>query len=220
MQVEELTTANGQVMEGPLLMTPQVCRDDRGLFLGSWNQRRLDGAVGSPIPFLQDKHSRSSRGELRGLDFQLEPEPQGKLMRCPARAGFDVAEDLRGSLPTFGQWGAAELSGDNRRQLWAPAGFAHGFLTLSSSADVVYKTSGYWSKSFERSLRWNDPQLAIAWPLAQLGIHEPLRAGKDAAAPSLAQMIPAEGGVHMKVVLTGGDGQLGHDLRQLLQALS
>lgn len=184
MQVEQLTTASGQVMDGPLLITPQIFGDDRGFFYESWNQHRFDQAVGIPTSFSQDNHSRSSRGVLRGLHYQLEPEPQGKLVRCPLGAIFDVAVDLRRSSPTFGEWVGAELSAENHRQLWVPVGFAHGFLTLSEAAEVLYKASGFWSKSCERSLRWNDPELAIAWPLDRLDGAEPLLAEKDAAAPS------------------------------------
>ena len=164
MQVEQLTAASGRVIEGPLLITPQMFGDERGFFFESWNQSRFDEAVGAPITFSQDNHSRSSRGVLRGLHYQLEPEPQGKLVRCPVGAIFDVAVDLRRSLSTFGQWVGAERSAGNQQQLWVPVGFAHGFLTLSESAEVLYKASGYWSKACERSLRWNDPDLAITWP--------------------------------------------------------
>ena len=191
MQIEQLQTPSGQPLDGPLLITPQLFGDDRGFFYESWNQRRFDGAVGAPTSFSQDNHSRSSRGVLRGLHYQLEPEPQGKLVRCPVGSIFDVAVDLRRSSPTFGQWVGAELSADNHRQLWVPVGFAHGFLTLSESAEVLYKASGFWSKTCERSLRWNDPELAIAWPLDRLGGLEPLLAEKDAAAPSLAQALAA-----------------------------
>jgi dTDP-4-dehydrorhamnose 3,5-epimerase len=191
MQVEQLRTTSGQLMEGPLLITPQVFGDDRGFFYESWNQRRFDEAVGVPTSFVQDNHSRSSRGVLRGLHHQLEPEPQGKLVRCPAGAIFDVAVDLRRSSATFGQWVGAELSDDNKQQLWVPVGFAHGFLTLSETAEVLYKASGFWSKTCERSLRWNDPQLAIAWPLDRLDGDAPLLAEKDAAAPSLAEAVAA-----------------------------
>jgi dTDP-4-dehydrorhamnose 3,5-epimerase len=191
MQAEQLRTGSGAVIEGPLLITPQVFGDDRGFFLESWNQRRFDEAVGTPNTFCQDNHSRSSRGVLRGLHYQLEPDPQGKLVRCPVGAVFDVAVDLRRSSATFGQWVGAELSAENQRQLWVPVGFAHGFLTLSESAEVLYKASGFWSKSCERSLRWDDPQLAIAWPLDRLGGDAPLLAEKDAAAPSFEQAVAA-----------------------------
>jgi len=191
MQVEQLTTASGQVMDGPLLITPQIFGDDRGFFYESWNQHRFDQAVGIPTSFSQDNHSRSSRGVLRGLHYQLEPEPQGKLVRCPLGAIFDVAVDLRRSSPTFGEWVGAELSAENNRQLWVPVGFAHGFLTLTDSAEVLYKASGFWSKSCERSLRWNDPDLAIAWPLDRLDGAELLLAAKDAEAPRFAEAVAA-----------------------------
>jgi dTDP-4-dehydrorhamnose 3,5-epimerase len=191
MQVEQLSTTNGQLMGGPLLITPKLFGDDRGFFYESWNQQRFDAAVGAATSFAQDNHSRSSRGVLRGLHYQLEPEPQGKLVRCPVGAVFDVAVDLRRSSPTFGQWVGAELSADNQQQLWVPVGFGHGFLTLSEAAEVLYKASGYWSKTCERSLRWNDPELAIAWPLDRLNGSEPLLAEKDAAAPGFADAVAA-----------------------------
>ena len=191
MQVEQLRTASGQPINGPLLITPQMFGDGRGFFYESWNQRRFDEAVGESISFVQDNHSRSSRGVLRGLHYQLEPEPQGKLVRCPVGAIFDVAVDLRRSSATFGQWVGAELSAGNHQQLWVPVGFAHAFLTLSEQAEVLYKASGYWSKSCERSLRWDDPDLSIAWPLEALGGVEPLLAEKDAAAPLLEDAVAA-----------------------------
>ena len=191
MPIEQLRTASGALMEGPLLITPQVFGDDRGFFYESWNQRRFDEAVGASVCFLQDNHSRSSRGVLRGLHYQLEPEPQGKLVRCPVGEIFDVAVDVRRSSATFGQWVGARLSAESHNQLWVPVGFAHGFLTLSETAEVQYKASGYWSKACERSIRWSDPQLAIAWPLEALGGTEPLLADKDAAAPTLAGAVTA-----------------------------
>jgi dTDP-4-dehydrorhamnose 3,5-epimerase len=191
MPIEQLRTASGALMEGPLLITPQVFGDDRGFFYESWNQRRFDEAVGASACFVQDNHSRSSRGVLRGLHYQLEPEPQGKLVRCPVGEIFDVAVDVRRSSATFGQWVAARLSAESHNQLWVPVGFAHGFLTLSETAEVQYKASGYWSKACERSIRWSDPQLAIAWPLEALGGTEPLLAEKDAAAPTLAEALAA-----------------------------
>ena len=191
MPIEQLRTASGALMEGPLLITPQVFGDDRGFFYESWNQRRFGDAVGATGCFVQDNHSRSSRGVLRGLHYQLEPEPQGKLVRCPVGEIFDVALDVRRSSPTFGQWVGARLSAESHNQLWVPVGFAHGFLTLSETAEVQYKASGYWSKACERSIRWSDPQLAIAWPLEALGGTEPLLAEKDAAAPTLAEALAA-----------------------------
>jgi len=188
MQVE--TTA----LEGVLLLTPEVFGDARGYFLESWNRRRFAEALGLPesgLPsFVQDNQSRSSRGVLRGLHYQVAPEPQAKLVRCVAGEIFDVAVDLRRGSPTFGRWSGARLSGINHRQLWVPVGFAHGFLTLSETAEVLYKTAGYWSRACERYLRWNDPDLAIAWPTAA-GDPEPLLTAKDAEAPTLAEALAA-----------------------------
>jgi dTDP-4-dehydrorhamnose 3,5-epimerase len=184
MQVESFA------IDGPLLLTPRLFADERGFFQESWNQRSFAAALGvelEQVPvFHQDNHSRSSRGVLRGLHYQLPPEPQAKLVRCVSGAIFDVAVDLRRSSPSYGQWVGAVLSDENHAQLWIPVGFAHGFLTLSESADVLYKASGFWSRDCERSLRWDDPALAIAWPLDPLGGLDPLLAPKDAAAPDLA----------------------------------
>ena len=186
MQVERLS------LDGPLLLTPKVFGDDRGYFLESWNRRSFAEALGIPeaevASFVQDNQSRSSRGVLRGLHYQVAPEAQAKLVRCVAGEIFDVAVDLRRNSPSFGQWTGARLSGTNHRQLWVPVGFAHGFLTLSDTAEVLYKTVGYWNRSCERSLRWNDPTIGIEWP--STGI-EPLLADKDAAAPGLAEALAA-----------------------------
>ena len=197
MPAEPLLTASGHPMEGPLLFTPQVFGDDRGFFYESWNERRFCAdliAAGIPstdaeqLRFRQDNHSRSTRGVLRGLHFQLLPEPQGKLVRCSLGAIFDVAVDLRRGSSSYGAWVGAELSAENHQQLWVPVGFAHGFLTLSDVAEVQYKASGFWNRSCERSLRWNDPSLAIAWPLQKAGVMEPLLAQKDAEAPALVDL--------------------------------
>ena len=187
MQVEVLSTVQAQQVEGPLLITPQVFGDQRGFFYESWNQNRFDQAVGSSMMFVQDNHSRSSRGVLRGLHYQLEPESQGKLVRCTLGAIYDVAVDLRQGSGTFGQWVGAELSAENKQQLWVPVGFAHGFVTLSDQAEVLYKASGFWSKSSERSIRWDDPDVVIAWPLERLDGSQPLLAEKDAKAPTFAE---------------------------------
>ena len=190
MQAEALTTASGIALQGPLLLTPRVFGDERGFFLESWNQQAFNAAAGDTA-FVQDNHSRSSRGVLRGLHYQLPPHPQGKLVRCVLGEIFDVAVDIRRSSPTFGQWVGAVLSADNKQQLWVPAGFAHGFLTLSEQAEVLYKTTDFWSRECERAIRWDDPQLAIAWPLEALAGAEPQLSEKDAVAPLLAEL--AEG---------------------------
>ena len=196
MQAEPLLTSAGTPLAGdrhqvPLLLTPRVFRDERGFFFESWNQRTFAAALGMSVEkapvFVQDNHSRSSRGVLRGLHYQLPPHPQGKLVRCVLGDIFDVAVDIRRSSPTFGQWVGAVLSGDNQQQLWVPEGFAHGFLTLSEHAEVLYKTTDLWSKDCEGAIRWDDPQVAIAWPLDSLGGIGPLLAQKDGKAALLAE---------------------------------
>jgi dTDP-4-dehydrorhamnose 3,5-epimerase len=190
MQVEVLTTAAGVPVQGPLLLTPRVFGDERGFFFESWNQQAFNAAAGDTA-FVQDNHSRSSRGVLRGLHYQLPPHPQGKLVRCVLGEIFDVVVDIRRSSPTFGQWVGAVLSADNKQQLWVPAGFAHGFLTLSEQAEALYKTTDFWSLECERAICWVDPALAIAWPLEALAGAEPQLSEKDAVAPLLAEL--AEG---------------------------
>jgi len=165
-----------------LVLTPRAFRDERGFFTESYNKRAFDEAVGADVGFVQDNHSRSARGVLRGLHYQLAPNPQAKLVRVASGAIFDVAVDMRRSSPTFGRWAGVELSAENHRQLWIPEGFAHGFLTLSDAADVLYKTNGYYSPADEGSLAWDDPDIGIEWPLAT----GPLLSEKDRAAPRLA----------------------------------
>ena len=167
-----------------LIVEPALHGDARGFFMESFNQRAFDAAVGYPVAFVQDNHSRSARGVLRGLHYQLPPHAQGKLVRVVRGAVFDVAVDMRRSSPRFGRWAGVELSEENHRQLWIPPGFAHGFLVLSDSADFLYKTTEYYSPACEASVRWDDPALGIAWPVAG---GAPLLSAKDAAAPVLAQ---------------------------------
>jgi len=179
-----------------VVVEPAVFADDRGWFMESWNQARFDAGLaglGLPTPraFVQDNHSCSRAGVLRGLHYQLPPHAQGKLVRVTRGRVFDVAVDLRRTSPSFGRWVGVELSAENHQQLWVPVGFAHGFLTLSDSADVLYKASGFWSRDCERSLRWDDPDLAIDWPLQGLAGQPPLLAPKDAAAPGLAAAVAA-----------------------------
>jgi dTDP-4-dehydrorhamnose 3,5-epimerase len=174
-------------IEGVLLFEPKVFGDDRGFFMESFNRRQFEDAVGEPMPFVQDNHSRSARGVLRGLHFQRPPHAQGKLVRVVAGAVFDVAIDIRPGSPTFGRWFGAELTAQNHRQLWIPAGLAHGFLVLSDSADFLYKTTDYYAPQAEGSLRWDDPDLAIAWPDAGV---PPVLSAKDAVAPSLRELVP------------------------------
>ena len=149
-----------------LIIEPKVFGDERGFFFESFNQRAFDEATGLSLPFVQDNHSKSAKNVLRGLHYQLPPQAQGKLVRVVAGEVFDVAVDIRRDSPNFGQWASAVLSAENRRQLWIPPGFAHGFLVLSDSAEFLYKTTDYYAPEHERCIAWNDPQLAIAWPIA------------------------------------------------------
>jgi dTDP-4-dehydrorhamnose 3,5-epimerase len=163
-----------------LLLEPRVFGDARGFFLESFNQTAFSAATGLDVTFVQDNHSRSSRGVLRGLHYQLQ-QPQGKLVRVVRGAVFDVAVDIRRGSPTFGQWAGAELSEDNHRQMWVPPGLAHGFLVLSESADFLYKTTDYYAPQHERAIAWNDPDIGIEWPLSD----PPLLSGKDLQAKLL-----------------------------------
>ena len=153
-----------------VLLEPKVFGDSRGFFYESFNQQAFREATGVQCDFVQDNHSRSSQGVLRGLHYQLPPRAQGKLVRVVRGAVFDVAVDIRKGSPTFGQWVGALLTEDNHRQLWVPPGLAHGFLVLSESADFLYKTTDYYSPEHERCICWDDPQLAIAWPAVEAAI--------------------------------------------------
>ena len=169
-----------------LLIEPKVFGDARGFFFESFNQKAFNEATGTNHSFVQDNHSRSSRGVLRGLHYQIQ-QAQGKLVRVARGAVFDVAVDIRGSSPTFGQWVGAELTEDNQHQLWVPPGFAHGFVVLSESADFLYKTTDYYAPQHERSIAWNDPSIGISWPALAQG-QQPLLSAKDSAAPLLASL--------------------------------
>ncbi|MBT9493266.1 MAG: dTDP-4-dehydrorhamnose 3,5-epimerase [Paucibacter sp.] len=166
-----------------LIVEPKVFGDARGFFSESWSEKVFNQAVGTQVRFVQDNHSRSARGVLRGLHFQLPPHTQGKLVRVVSGAVFDVAVDIRRSSPNFGRWGGVELSAENQRQLWVPPGFAHGFLVLSETADFLYKTTDYYAPQCEGAVRWDDPAIGIEWP--DTGITAML-ADKDAKAPLLA----------------------------------
>jgi dTDP-4-dehydrorhamnose 3,5-epimerase len=165
-----------------LILEPRVFGDARGFFLESFNQRAFKLATGLSVAFVQDNHSRSTQGVLRGLHYQVL-QPQGKLVRVVRGAVFDVAVDIRKSSPTFGQWVGAELTEDNHRQMWIPPGLAHGFLVLSETADFLYKTTDYYAPEHERCLAWNDPALGIAWP--DVG-RVPELSAKDQAGHALA----------------------------------
>jgi dTDP-4-dehydrorhamnose 3,5-epimerase len=170
-----------------LILEPKVFGDERGFFMESFNQQAFDAAVGYSVSFVQDNHSRSARGVLRGLHYQLPPHAQGKLVRVTSGAVFDVAVDMRRSSPRFGRWVGVELSAANHRQLWIPPGFAHGFLVLSETADFLYKTTDYYSPQSEGAVRWDDRDVGISWPPLDIA---PLLSPKDAGAPQLRQAKP------------------------------
>lgn len=177
-------------IDGLLIIEPAVFSDDRGWFMESWNEARFAQEVtrlGLPVPgrFVQDNHSVSRAGSLRGLHYQLPPHPQGKLVRVVQGAAWDVAVDIRQGSPTYGRWFGVELTAANHRQFWIPPGFAHGFLALQDNTQFLYKTTDVWQRDCERAIRWNDPALAIDWPL--LPGQQPLLAPKDASAPLLAE---------------------------------
>lgn len=151
-----------------LIFEPKVFGDERGFFFESFNQQIFEEAVGRKVEFVQDNHSQSQKGVLRGLHYQLNPHAQGKLVRCTEGEVFDVAVDIRINSPTFGKWVGINLSAENKRQLWIPEGFAHGFLTISNRAQFVYKTTNYYSPISERCIKWDDSDLNISWPITDL----------------------------------------------------
>lgn len=161
------------------ILAPQLFVDERGFFMESFNQQVFNKAIGYAVCFVQDNHSRSSRGVLRGLHYQVPPHEQGKLVRVSQGLVFDVVVDIRRNSPTFGNWVGAELSGENCHQMWIPPGLAHGFLVLSESADLLYKTTDYYAPQSERSLRWDDSNLEIKWPKIEFLV---IQSEKDASA--------------------------------------
>lgn len=166
------------------IIEPKVFGDERGFFFESFNQQQFEAAVGYPVNFVQDNHSKSTKGVLRGLHYQLPPHAQGKLVRCVVGEVFDVAVDIRKSSPTFGQWVGVYLSAENKRQLWIPEGFAHGFITLSETAEFLYKTTNYYAPQNEGCLAWNDSKVNIAWPIKDV-----LLSGKDQQGLALSDYI-------------------------------
>ena len=165
-----------------LLIEPQVFNDNRGFFFESFNQNKFEEAMGKKINFVQDNHSNSFKGVLRGLHYQLPPKAQGKIVRVTQGEVFDVAVDLRKSSPTFGQWVGEILSADNKKQMWIPEGFAHGFLALSDTAEVLYKTTDFYSKEHEQAIRWDDETLSIQWPIKDISL-----SAKDETAQSFKE---------------------------------
>ena len=176
-------------IDGVLILEPKVFGDERGFFMESFNQTAFNDAVGRDVCFVQDNHSRSAKGVLRGLHYQRAPHAQGKLVRVTQGSVFDVAVDIRRDSPTCGQWVGVELSGENHKQMWIAAGLAHGFLVTSDSADFLYKTTEYYAPQAEGWIRWDDPDVAIKWPLNGM---TPALSAKDASAPWLKEALAGQ----------------------------
>lgn len=189
MNISSLKTIQDIEIDGPLLISPKIIEDTRGFFYESWNKESFFKLTNKNLDFVQDNHSRSTKGVLRGLHYQLNPFPQGKLIRCIKGSIFDVAVDLRVKSKTFGKWSGEILSQDNFKQLWVPEGFGHGFLTMSETAEVVYKTTNYWKKNYERSILWNDRGISIKWPLESLKNRSPILSIKDKTAQTFEAAI-------------------------------
>tara|TARA_A100001011_G_scaffold350690_1_gene390173 strand:+ start:260 stop:838 length:579 start_codon:yes stop_codon:yes gene_type:complete len=185
MEIKNLYSNKGEILEGVYTIKPKVFEDSRGFFYESWNQIFFNNAVGETVNFLQDNHSSSNTGVLRGLHYQIDPKPQGKLVRCISGSVFDVAIDIRKSSPTFGQWTSVVLNKSNKLMIWIPVGFAHGFLSLEDNSEVLYKASELWSQEQDRSIRWDDKDINIKWPLKDIKCSEPRLSDKDLKAPFL-----------------------------------
>ena len=185
MDIKNLTSNKGNILDGVFIIKPKIFEDNRGFFYESWNQKLFNNIVGEEVNFQQDNHSSSNLGVLRGLHYQIEPKPQGKLVRCVSGSVFDVAVDIRKSSPTFGEWTSVVLDNLNKIMIWIPVGFAHGFLALEENSEVLYKASELWSDEHDRSIRWNDKYININWPLKDLNFIEPKLSEKDSKAPFL-----------------------------------
>ena len=179
MNIEETKSNKGNSISDLFVLEPKVFSDARGCFYESWNGKEFNKLIGKKINFQQDNHSISIKGVLRGIHYQLNPMPQGKLVRCTHGEIFDVAIDIRKESKTFGEWSSVILSEKNNKQFWIPEGFAHGFLTLSKRAEVLYKATNFWNKDLERTINWNDKELAIEWPIKSINFNYPLLSGKD-----------------------------------------
>lgn len=179
MHLKSLKTIEGIEIKGPLLFTPKIFEDSRGFFYESWNKASFSNFINKKVDFVQDNHSKSQAGVLRGLHYQTNPNAQAKLVRCIKGEIFDVIVDLRIKSKTFGKWSGIKLNQNNLKQLWIPEGFAHGFLTISEFAEVIYKTTNYWNKESERTIIWDDKKISINWPIKLLKGKSPILSDKD-----------------------------------------
>ncbi len=185
MEIKNLYSNKGNILEHVCIIKPKVFEDCRGFFYESWNQALFSDAIGEKVKFMQDNHSSSNTGVLRGLHYQIYPKPQGKLVRCISGSVFDVAVDITKSSPTFGEWASIVLDSKNKFMIWIPVGFAHGFLSLEENSEVIYKVTELWSKEQDRSIKWNDKEINIKWPLKDINISKPILSEKDLNAPCL-----------------------------------
>ena len=185
MDIKNLSSNKGNIIKEVFILKPRVFEDERGFFYESWNQEIFNNAVGEEVKFMQDNHSLSNIGVLRGLHYQVGPKPQGKLVRCVSGAVFDVAVDIRKSSSTFGEWTSIVLDNIDKLMIWIPVGFAHGFLALEKNSEVLYKTSEFWIKEQGRSIRWDDKDININWPLIDINCSKPKLAEKDSKASFL-----------------------------------
>ena len=189
MEYFNINSNKGNLIKGPLIIKPRIFFDDRGYFFESWNHSEFNKIISREIHFVQDNHSESRLGVLRGLHYQLEPKAQAKLVRCTKGKVFDVLADLRKDSDTYGEWSSVILNEQNKLQLWIPEGFVHGFLSLKDFSEVLYKTNKYWDKDYERSLFWNDPDLNINWSLANIDKECKIITNyKDSSAPTLKEI--------------------------------
>ena len=184
MKIIKLKTSLGNLLDGPLLITPEIYFDERGLFYESWNKSKFDEFVGKEINFVQDNNSKSKKGVLRGLHYQKKPKAQGKLVRCINGSIYDVIVDLRKNSQTFRQYAGVFLNSDTKEIIWVPEGFAHGFLSLNDNTEVQYKVNEYWDKHLERSILWNDKTINISWPINK-DFYNPTLNHKDKNAKTL-----------------------------------
>ena len=185
MDIKNLSSNKGNIIKEVFILKPRVFEDERGFFYESWNQEIFNNAIGEEVKFLQDNHSSSNVGVLRGLHYQIGTKPQGKLVRCVSGAIFDVAVDIRKSSSTFGEWTSIVLDNKDKLMIWIPVGFAHGFLALEENSEVLYKTSEIWIKEQDRSIRWDDKDININWPLIEINCSKPKFSEKDSKASFL-----------------------------------
>jgi len=188
MEYFNVNSNNGNLIKGPLIIKPKIFFDNRGYFLESWNHSEFNKIISRKVDFVQDNHSESKYGVLRGLHYQLEPKAQAKLVRCTKGEVFDVLVDIRKDSDTYGEWSSIVLNEQNKLQFWIPEGFVHGFISLKDFSEVQYKTNEYWDVDHERSLLWNDLDLNINWPIAKYEQYKIITNHKDSIAPTLKEI--------------------------------